>query len=161
MCSSCAPAAGQISLKVSSATSESPSGARATPDDGQRSANSPTRADSASAVSATRADPPPGGYPLAGPSNLPDPRTHAYRTDLADAALAGRVIASHYADPLKRLVVKAAPLLITPDDGAEVLAELEAGETLDILDNSRGWAWGYAGEQRLVGYVRSDVIDRA
>jgi hypothetical protein len=34
---------------------------------------------------------------LAGPSDLPDPDFHAYRKDLADIALAGRVIASHYA----------------------------------------------------------------
>jgi hypothetical protein len=27
-----------------------------------------------------------------------------------------------------------------------------------MLDNSLGWAWGYAGSKRRVGYVRSDVI---
>jgi hypothetical protein len=27
-----------------------------------------------------------------------------------------------------------------------------------VLDNSRGWAWGYAGEQRVVGYVRSEAL---
>ena len=42
------------------------------------------------------------GFALAGVSDLPDPATHAYRKDLADAALAGRVIASHYAEPLVR-----------------------------------------------------------
>src|SRR5687767_15841961 len=43
-----------------------------------------------------------GGYPLAGISCPPDPEYHAYRQDLADAALAGLVIASHYAEPLRR-----------------------------------------------------------
>ena len=45
------------------------------------------------------------GFALAGVSSPPDPATHAYRKDLADAALAGRVIASHYAEPLLRHIV--------------------------------------------------------
>jgi hypothetical protein len=45
-----------------------------------------------------------------------------------------------------------------PDEAADVLADLQPGTTLDILDNSRGWAWGYAGEERRVGYVRADVV---
>ena len=39
-----------------------------------------------------------------------------------------------------------------------MLAELAAGDRLAMLDNSRGWAWGYAGERRLVGYVRSEAV---
>jgi hypothetical protein len=27
-----------------------------------------------------------------------------------------------------------------------------------MLDDSLGWAWGYAGDERRVGYVRSDVL---
>ena len=27
-----------------------------------------------------------------------------------------------------------------------------------MLDNSLGWAWGYAGIERLVGYVRSEAL---
>ena len=73
-------------------------------------------------------------------------------------SLAGRVIASHYAEPLERVLAEDADLLADPADGAEVLAQLSAGETLSMLDNSRGWAWGYAGSERLVGYVRSEVV---
>lgn len=73
-------------------------------------------------------------------------------------ALAGRVIASHYAEPLGRVLAEAADLLAEPDPGAEVLTRLGAGESLSMLDNSRGWAWGYAGPERLVGYVRSDAV---
>ena len=93
---------------------------------------------------------------MVGPSDLPDPRTHAYRTDLADVALVGRVIASHFAEPLARTLNAAAPLLADPADNAEVLAQLAAGAELQMLDNSRGWAWGYA--EGLVGYVRSEAI---
>jgi hypothetical protein len=27
-----------------------------------------------------------------------------------------------------------------------------------MLDDSLGWAWGYAGKERQVGYVRSDAL---
>ena len=88
-------------------------------------------------------------------SALPDPATHAYRQDLADTALAGRVIASHYAEPLARALAKAAPLLAEPD--GEHLGDLSAGAVLRMLDCSRGWAWGYAPDGR-VGYVAAEAI---
>lgn len=97
------------------------------------------------------------GFALSGVSSLPDPRTHAYRKDLADTALAGQVIASHYAEPLIRHLVTAALLLLTPADDAEQLAELKAGDELRMLDNSRGWAWGY-GPDGQVGYVPSEAV---
>lgn len=99
-----------------------------------------------------------GGYPLAGPSNLPDPATHAYRADLADVALAGRVIASHYAEPLGRQVVHSAALLAAPDDGSLAVAALAAGETMRVLDVTGGWAWGYS-PGGLVGYVRYSALE--
>jgi hypothetical protein len=98
-----------------------------------------------------------GGFPLTGTSELPDPSTHAYRKDLADVALAGRVVASHYAEPLARRLTEDVPLLSSPDDGAQPIATLKAGDSLRILDNSRGWAWGYAPDGR-VGYVRASAV---
>jgi hypothetical protein len=95
---------------------------------------------------------------LSGHSDLPDPAFNAYRKDLADIALAGRVIASHYAEPLHRQMAQAAPLLADPWDNAEVLCDLAPGEPFEMLDNSVGWAWGYAGSHRRVGYVRSEAI---
>ena len=97
-------------------------------------------------------------FALSGPSDLPNPLLHAYRKDLADITLAGRVIASHYAEPLKRKLAKATALYASADEESEVLAELNAGDAFELLDNSLGWAWGYAGPDRLVGYVRSDRL---
>jgi hypothetical protein len=37
---------------------------------------------------------------------------------------------------------------------------IEAGEPFLMLDDSLGWAWGYAGERRCVGYVPSDALTR-
>ena len=79
--------------------------------------------------------------------------------DLADVALAGRVIASHYAEPLPRTLARAAQLRSEPATHSEVICNLTAGEPFEMLDNSLGWAWGYGGPDRLVGYVRSDALE--
>jgi len=89
---------------------------------------------------------------------LPDPEFNAYRKDLADIALAGRVIASHYAAPIDRLVAQSAILRAGPSDGAVSIRELLSGEPFALLDDSMGWAWGYAGKDRRVGYVPSKAI---
>lgn len=94
---------------------------------------------------------------MSGVSELPDPATHAYRQDLADTALAGRVIASHYAEPLVRHLIADAPLMKAPADDAERIALLPLGSQLKMLDNSRGWAWGYGPDGR-VGYVRAAAV---
>ncbi|MDP9164271.1 MAG: SH3 domain-containing protein [Pseudomonadota bacterium] len=101
---------------------------------------------------------PAGGFALAGPSALPDPATSAYRKDLADIALAGRVIASHYAEPLPRHLAEDAPLFARPAEDEVPLAMLRAGDLLEMLDCSRGWAWGYAGDGQRVGYVRASAL---
>jgi len=98
------------------------------------------------------------GFALSGPSDPPDPSFNAYRKDLADIALAGRVIASHYAEPLLRVVARSAPLHREASEDSEIVGQLEAGDRLEMLDNSLGWAWGYAGADRLVGYVKADAI---
>ncbi|MCL6739896.1 hypothetical protein LZ518_01930 [Sphingomonas sp. RB56-2] len=90
-------------------------------------------------------------------SHPPDPLTHAYRKDLADTALAGRVIASHYADPLVRHLVAGADLLAGPEAGAELIARLNSGDELRMLDLSRGWAWGYGPDGR-VGYIEAEAV---
>ena len=73
-------------------------------------------------------------------------------------SLAGRVIASHYAEPLKRRLTAPAPLLAEASKDADVLAALTEGDVIDMLDSSRGWAWGYAGPDGLVGYVRAEAV---
>src|SRR5262245_21287054 len=85
-----------------------------------------TKASEASSKSAGKSPRSPSveWFALTGVSNPPDPRTHAYRKDLADTALAGRVIASHYADPLVRHLVAGAPFLAAPEQGAELVASL-------------------------------------
>ena len=52
-----------------------------------------------------------------------------------------------------------ATLRAGPCDEAEALIELNANDPFAMLDNSLGWAWGYGGKQRRVGYVRAEVIE--
>ena len=135
---------GRSFLKASSATSAR--GTTAAPGTGRSSARrtpSPT------------AD----GFSLSGPSEPPDPAHNAYRKDLADVALARRVIASHYAEPLDRTIAAPAELRAAPADDAEVIGQLDPGDRFAMLDDSVGWAWGYAGESRRVGYVRSEALE--
>lgn len=95
---------------------------------------------------------------MAGPSSLPDPDHCAYRKDLADIALAGRVIASHFAKPIERRVTAAAELRPSPSDDGQSIRILQPEEPFALLDDSLGWAWGYAGTDRRVGYVRSEAL---
>jgi dipeptidyl peptidase-like protein len=73
-------------------------------------------------------------------------------------ALTHRVIASHYAEPVDRTIIADTLLRDAPSEGAEVLRELLPGDPFLMLDDSMGWAWGYAGEDRRVGYVRSEAV---
>ncbi len=68
------------------------------------------------------------------------------------------MIASHYAEPIERRVVKPAMLRVEPSDEVEALAQLAPGDGFRMLDESVGWAWGYAGEDGRVGYVRSEAV---
>ena len=67
------------------------------------------------------------------------------------------MIASHYAEPLLRHLAVAAPLYAGRSE-EQHLADLAAGEEFQMLDCSLGWAWGYAGAERRVGYVRAEAI---
>ena len=68
------------------------------------------------------------------------------------------MIASHYAEPLLRHLAAAAPLRRSANADSEQIAGLKAGDELWLLDDTGGWAWGYAGEDKRVGYVRSEAL---
>ena len=71
------------------------------------------------------------------------------------------MIASHYAEPVERVVAATADLRAGPAADSEVIRTLAAGEPFALLDDSLGWAWGYAGTEHRVGYVLSDVLRSA
>ena len=45
-----------------------------------------------------------------------------------------------------------------PSVEAEPIAGLEVGDSFLMLDESLGWAWGYGGKDRRVGYVPSEAL---
>ena len=68
------------------------------------------------------------------------------------------MIASHYAEPVERTLNSGATLRSAPDAGAAAIVDLACGAKFALLDDSLGWAWGYAGDERLVGYVPSSAL---
>lgn len=92
-------------------------------------------------------------------SERPDPRTHAWREDLADIALKGTVDAPRYAVPVRhRLTGGAAAIRLAPAPDAVAVSELLAGEAFDVLDVADGVAWGYSVHDHYVGYVDADAL---
>ena len=45
-----------------------------------------------------------------------------------------------------------------PSADAEPIEILAAGTRFLLLDDSLGWAWGYAGDARRVGYVKAAAL---
>jgi hypothetical protein len=45
-----------------------------------------------------------------------------------------------------------------PSAGAQPIRPLRPGDGFLMLDDSLGWAWGYAGHDRRVGYVPSATL---
>lgn len=99
---------------------------------------------------------------LSGPSPTLDHRTHAYRRDLADAALAADYAAAAYAEPrpmrcnATRVMVRGKP---RADAGAT--SELLHGESFLALEIGTSWAWGYCGADRYVGHVPASALAEA
>lgn len=69
-------------------------------------------------------------------------------------------MASHYAEPVECVVATGTELRSAPSADAPVLKQLAAGDVFELLEDSLGWAWGYAGDKRRVGYVRSNALAR-
>lgn len=90
-----------------------------------------------------------------------DPRTHAYRTDLAAAALEGRVQAERYTEGSPaRLIRGRAALNRRPKADAPIDTELLFGERVTVLDEADGWAWVQNETDSYVGYLPSDALGK-
>ena len=89
-----------------------------------------------------------------------DPREHAYRRDVADAALKGRVDAERFVRPSPHRLTgwRSAMMLAAPRPDAVAVSELLPGERFDTVDLADGWAWGYSHHDHYVGYVRAEHL---
>lgn len=97
-------------------------------------------------------------FRLSGPSADLDPRYNAWRGDLADVTLAGKLFAPHYAEAVSRTIGASGATLHAGAAESEALAELAPGEEFALLDITGDWAWGYRPGDHLVGYVRAEAL---
>ncbi len=89
----------------------------------------------------------------------PDPRRNAYREDLADERLKGKVDASHFAPGVLRQVNRpAVPLRRKPDASASLDTEVLFGETVTLFDTADGWAWIQSRRDGYVGYIPAEAL---
>jgi cell wall-associated NlpC family hydrolase len=89
-----------------------------------------------------------------------DPRLNAFRTDLADVALKGKVEAARFiAGTPRRVVAPFAPLKRAPRNDAPLASEVLRGEIFTVFEDApEGWSWGQLETDRYVGYVPTDAL---
>jgi cell wall-associated NlpC family hydrolase len=91
----------------------------------------------------------------------PDPRLNAYRDDLADTRLEGRVAAARFVEGWPGQVrVAVAHVFGAPDAGEALTTQFLFGETVRVFEEHEGWAWVQADADHYVGYVPAAAISR-
>lgn len=88
-----------------------------------------------------------------------DRRLHAYRSDLADARLKGRVEAQHYVEGRPAMV--AAPVAnvhSAPSVTAGMDTQLLHGDAVLVFESKDGWSWIQAERDGYVGYVVDTML---
>lgn len=89
-----------------------------------------------------------------------DPRLHAYRSDLADIRLEGRVEADRFVEGRPaEVTAPLAPVRRQPSANGALDTEALHGETLLVFDEtSDGWSWIQLDADNYVGWVPSETI---
>ncbi|WP_343561619.1 C40 family peptidase [Kiloniella sp. b19] len=92
-------------------------------------------------------------------AEAPDPRLHAFRSDLADETLKGQVEADSFVKGWPAMVrAGKAPLHRSPDEASGLDTELLYGEEVRVFEERLGWCWVQNQRDRYVGYVRADTL---
>lgn len=99
-------------------------------------------------------------FRLTGPSVELEPGRFAVRRDLAEIAVADRIFAQHYVEPMPHRLTRNAIVHRRPDISADPRGDLKAGDAFYVLDLGQEWAWG-RGEAGPVGYVQVSALARA
>jgi cell wall-associated NlpC family hydrolase len=88
-----------------------------------------------------------------------DRRLHAYRPDLAEASLEGKVEALRFVSGTPaRIAVPVAPLRPQPDLSKGIDTELLFGEDVVVFDRADGWCWVKASSDGYVGYLPEAML---
>ena len=89
-----------------------------------------------------------------------EPRLHAFRPEIADAKLMGKVDAKRFVEAIsRRVVVPSAPLKRIPRPEASLDSEVLRGETFKVFEETgEGWSWGQLETDGYVGYVPTAAL---
>ncbi len=98
-------------------------------------------------------------FRLTGPSVALDEGRYAVRRDLAEIAVADRIFAQHYVDPMSARVNRDTTVYLRPATESETVATLTAGDVFNLIDLGHDWAWGRGDARGTVGYVATSALD--
>ncbi len=91
-----------------------------------------------------------------------DTRLYAYRADLADERLKGRVVAARYVAAVQRQICIPLAIVHTqPATDAVQVTQALLGETVSVFDLKNGWAWIQLADDGYVGYVQHEALSDA
>jgi cell wall-associated NlpC family hydrolase len=94
--------------------------------------------------------------------SAPDRRLHAFRDDLADARLRGRVYAARFVEGRPaRVRSPVADLRAAPSDTAGLDSQMLCGDEVTVFEDRDGWAWVQATRDGYVGYTPSSGLGDA
>ncbi len=83
-----------------------------------------------------------------------DPRLNAYRPNLADLRLEGKVPSQRFVvGASARISVPVASLHREPDHQSGVDTQVLFGDEIIVFERERGWAWVQSGSDGYVGYI--------
>ncbi len=89
-------------------------------------------------------------------------RLNAYRADLADARLQGKVKAKRFVAGINaKIIVAVADLKTSPDVDSETCHQFLLGEMVVVFEQANGWAWVQSRRDFYVGYVERRVLEIA
>lgn len=83
-----------------------------------------------------------------------DRRLNAYRPDLADISLRGKVDAAAFTQgTLKRIIVPVSDLRSKPEATSGPQSQILYGDDVTVFEQANGWSWVQAKRDGYVGYV--------
>ncbi len=88
-----------------------------------------------------------------------DRRLHAFRADLADERLRGKIEAERFVSGRSaRIAVPAADLRRAPRPDAAMDSQILFGDDVRVFEEAEGWAWVQAERDGYVGYISDTAV---
>lgn len=90
-----------------------------------------------------------------------DKRLHAYRDDLADDALKGKVSAERFVIPESyRVKTPFADVLRTPESKGSMDTQFIHGTNVKVFEMGEEWAWAQSESDHYVGYIKRTALSK-